>query len=60
MLKSVRNVSKEHILVLRSDQESSIILNQEREIINNLTFLSFRLKNSKRVIAIDIKVDLDE
>jgi hypothetical protein len=59
MLESARDSPKEHVLVSRSDRESSITVDQEREVASNLAFLSSRSKNSKRVVAIGIEEDPD-
>ena len=59
MLEPVRDGPKERALASRSGHESSLTLEQEREVISNLAFLSSRSKNSKRVIAIGIEEDPD-
>ena len=58
-LGSVRDYPKENALVSRPGSGSSLTLEQEREIVSNLAFLSARSKNSKRVIAVAIEEDLD-
>lgn len=55
MLEPVRDGPKEHILALQAGRKSSLTLEQEREVVSNLAFLSSRSKNSKRVIAIGIE-----
>ena len=59
MLESVRDSPKQHTLVSPSGWRSSLTIEQEREIISNLAFLSSRSKNSKRVVAIGIEEDHD-
>ena len=38
---------------------SSLTIEQEREVVSNLAFLSSRSKNSKRVVAIGLEEDHD-
>jgi hypothetical protein len=57
MLEPVWGGPKEHTLTLRADHESSLTLDQEREIVSNLAFLASCSKNSKRVIVIGIEED---
>ena len=61
MLGPVRDHPKEHILVPcpRPNAGSSLNIDQEREIVSNLAFLSSRSKNSKMVVAIGIEEDHD-
>ena len=59
MLESVRDRPKQYMLVSPSGWRSSLTIEQEREIISNLAFLSSRSKNSKRVVAIGIEEDHD-
>jgi hypothetical protein len=47
------------MLVSPPGWRSSLTIEQEREIVSNLAFLSSRSKNSKRVVAIGIEEDHD-
>ncbi|PVH69035.1 hypothetical protein DL98DRAFT_627007 [Cadophora sp. DSE1049] len=53
ILESVRDHPKQHILTSPLGWRSSLTIEQEREIVSNLSFLSSRSKNSKRVVAIE-------
>jgi hypothetical protein len=59
ILESVRDHPKQHMLISPPGWSSSLTIEQEREIVSNLAFLSSRSKNSKRVVAIGIEEDHD-
>jgi hypothetical protein len=59
ILASVRDHPKQHVLISPPGGRSSLTIEQEREIVSNLAFLSSRSKNSKRVVAIGIEEDHD-
>ncbi|KAF8853841.1 hypothetical protein BDZ45DRAFT_677402 [Acephala macrosclerotiorum] len=59
ILESVRDHPKQHVLISPPGWRSSLTIEQEREIVSNLAFLSSRSKNSKRVVAIGIEEDHD-
>jgi hypothetical protein len=59
MLGPIREEPKGHCLVSREDKAYSLTVEQEREIITNLAFLSYRRKDSQNVTAICIKEDGD-
>jgi hypothetical protein len=59
ILESVRDHPKQHTLISPPGRRSSLTIEQEREIVSNLAFLSSRSKNSKRVVAIGIEEDHD-
>ena len=59
ILESVRDHPKQHMLISPPGWRSGLTIEQEREIVGNLAFLSSRSKNSKRVVAIGIEEDRD-
>ena len=59
ILGPVREGQREHELISNPYQERSITVQQEAEITSNLTFLSYRRKDSQAVTAIGIEEDGD-
>ena len=59
MLGPVREGERENDLISNPSQERSITIEQEAEIISNLSFLSYRRKDPQTVTAICIEKDKD-
>ena len=59
MLGPIREGEREHNLISNPSQERSITIEQEAEIISNLSFLSYRRKDPQTVTAICIEEDKD-
>ena len=59
ILESVRDHPKQHMLISPPGWRSSLTIEQEREVVSNLAFLSSHSKNSKRVVAIGLEEDHD-
>ncbi|KFY67378.1 hypothetical protein V496_01569 [Pseudogymnoascus sp. VKM F-4515 (FW-2607)] len=56
LLGGVQESVKQHQLTSPSNYQSSLTIDQESEIVSNLSFLSSRRKDSKQVVAIAIEV----
>lgn len=59
MLGPIREGEKEHDLISDPGRERSMTIEQEAEIIGNLSFLSYRRKDPQTVTAICIEEDKD-
>jgi hypothetical protein len=55
MLGPIRNSHQEHSLVSTQDQLHKLTIDQEAEIVRNLSFLSCRRKDSYTVVAVCIE-----
>ncbi len=59
MLGPIREGEREHNLISDPGQERSMTVEQEAEIVGNLSFLSYRRKDPHAVTAICIEEDKD-
>ena len=59
ILGPIREGEKEHDLISDPDRERSMTIEQEAEIVGNLSFLSYRRKDPQTVTAICIEEDKD-
>ena len=59
ILGPIREGEKEHNLITNPGQERSMTIEQEAEIVSNLSFLSYRRKDPQTVTAICIEEDKD-
>ena len=59
ILGPIREGEREHNLISSPGQERSVTIEQEAEIISNLSFLSYRRKDPQTVTAICIEEDED-
>ena len=57
LLGGVQENVKRHQLTSPSNYQSSLTIDQESEIVSNLSFLSSRRKDSKQVVAVAIETN---